>query len=193
LQRNSLSEARCDSFRMMYCICAMTRPAAPFGMISWISTMARGAFSGAFVSQNGQVQHSASPTLTVTRCLPHNLYIEMTALLPIASRVEAAIQAYNSVQEFTNKPDWMKGLRRELVSTHLRGVFTRRFDRHYFEIESCQEKISRALQRGWAPKSSRSSPHFGSAVDSANRERGSRQSHQVPSTTGRAPILRSSS
>jgi hypothetical protein len=69
----------------------------------------------------------------------------MSTLLQIASRVEAAIKAYNAVRDFAEKRDWVEGLGKELVSAHMRGAFTRRFDRHCFEIERCQDRISEDL------------------------------------------------
>jgi hypothetical protein len=46
----------------------------------------------------------------------------MTSFLHIASRVEAAIEAYNSVGGFTDREEWKAKLRREKVSAHLYGV-----------------------------------------------------------------------
>jgi len=46
----------------------------------------------------------------------------MTAFLQIASRVEAAIGAYNSVQNFTDSAKWKERFNEELVSVHLHGV-----------------------------------------------------------------------
>jgi hypothetical protein len=46
----------------------------------------------------------------------------MTTLLQIASRVEAAVEAYISVREFSEGEQWKKGFQQELVSAHLRGI-----------------------------------------------------------------------
>ena len=57
----------------------------------------------------------------------------MLSLCQIASRVEAAIKAYNAVRDFTDKEDWVKGLNGELVSAHLCGVLTQRLDNFFFK------------------------------------------------------------
>jgi hypothetical protein len=52
----------------------------------------------------------------------------MTTLLQAASRVEAAVQAYISVQAlqgFTGGQEWKENFTRELVGAHIRGVSTR--------------------------------------------------------------------
>ena len=46
----------------------------------------------------------------------------MSTLLQIASKVEAAVQAYISVRDFANKQEWKEGFEGELVSSHLRGI-----------------------------------------------------------------------
>jgi hypothetical protein len=48
----------------------------------------------------------------------------MTSLLSIASNVEAAVQAYNSVLDFADQEKWRAGFKRELVSFHLHGDWT---------------------------------------------------------------------
>ncbi len=49
---------------------------------------------------------------------------QMSNLLQIASRVEAAVGAYNSVQGIVDKQEWKVEFSRELVSVHddLRSV-----------------------------------------------------------------------
>ena len=46
----------------------------------------------------------------------------MAELLRIASRVEAAVEAYNSVRDFTDPKVWKENFNEELVSVHLHGV-----------------------------------------------------------------------
>jgi hypothetical protein len=46
----------------------------------------------------------------------------MSTFLQIASRVEAAVEAYISVRDFTDKQGWTTMFKREKVSTHLNGV-----------------------------------------------------------------------
>lgn len=48
----------------------------------------------------------------------------METLLQIASRVEAAMEVYNSIQEIADadKQEWEAGFKDELVSVHLRCV-----------------------------------------------------------------------
>jgi hypothetical protein len=57
---------------------------------------------------------------------------KMTTLLCIASRIEAAVTAYKSIQSFADKDEWKAKFKRELVSAHLHGVSTATF-----EIEKC--------------------------------------------------------
>jgi len=67
--------------------------------------------------------------LVPTRCLnytakhplPRHLQ-KMSNILHIASRVEAAVAAYKSVQEFTDRQEWKDRLKEEFVSIHLHGV-----------------------------------------------------------------------
>ena len=42
-----------------------------------------------------------------------------TLFLKIASKVEAAMEAYNSVQGFANRAEWEKELKKEFVSAHV--------------------------------------------------------------------------
>jgi len=46
----------------------------------------------------------------------------MTKLLHITSRVKAAVEAYNSVQDFTDPKVWKENFDEELVSVHLYGI-----------------------------------------------------------------------
>jgi hypothetical protein len=46
----------------------------------------------------------------------------MSTLLHIASRVEAAVEAYVSVRYISNMDEWSAGFEREMVSAHLCGV-----------------------------------------------------------------------
>jgi hypothetical protein len=48
----------------------------------------------------------------------------MPTLLEIASRVEASMEAYKSVQDFTERDVWKERFSQEKVSFHFRGVFT---------------------------------------------------------------------
>ena len=57
----------------------------------------------------------------------------MDALLRIASKVEAAVEAYIAVRDFANREEWKAKFKREHVSF---SFFTRRFDCSIFEIES---------------------------------------------------------
>jgi hypothetical protein len=45
----------------------------------------------------------------------------MSPFLEIASRVEAAVEAYISVRDFADKQMWKKKFEVELVSVHLHG------------------------------------------------------------------------
>ena len=47
---------------------------------------------------------------------------EMTTLLHIASRVEAAVEAYMSVRDISDRGEWKEKFRGEKVSLHLHGV-----------------------------------------------------------------------
>jgi hypothetical protein len=46
----------------------------------------------------------------------------MTELLKIASKVEAAVQAYISVQGIADRQEWKERFRGELVGAHIHGV-----------------------------------------------------------------------
>jgi hypothetical protein len=46
----------------------------------------------------------------------------MLTLLEVASRVEAAVESYKSVRNFTERNVWKEGFNREAVSAHLYGV-----------------------------------------------------------------------
>jgi hypothetical protein len=46
----------------------------------------------------------------------------METVLQIASRVEAAMEAYNSIQDVADKQEWKAKFKEELVSVHLRSV-----------------------------------------------------------------------
>lgn len=46
----------------------------------------------------------------------------MSTLLEIAARVEAAAEAYKSIQGFADSEEWGEKLKRENVSFHLHGV-----------------------------------------------------------------------
>jgi hypothetical protein len=54
--------------------------------------------------------------------------VTMAALLRIASGVEAAVTAYNSVRDFANKQEWQRMFTRERVSAHLHGVLIATFE-----------------------------------------------------------------
>ena len=54
-----------------------------------------------------------------------HLHLEMStdsALLVTASKVEAAVEAYIRVWDFTNKAEWRAQFRREFVSAHMCGI-----------------------------------------------------------------------
>ncbi len=59
----------------------------------------------------------------------------MTSLLQVASWVEAAVDAYLSVQDFVGREEWKLYFKGELVSSHLHGVSI--FDHFTFQIEKC--------------------------------------------------------
>ena len=48
----------------------------------------------------------------------------MNTLLSIASKVEAAVEAYIAVRDFADQEEWRAKLKRELVSFHLHGDST---------------------------------------------------------------------
>jgi hypothetical protein len=48
----------------------------------------------------------------------------MSSLNHIASRVEAAVEAYISVQDFADEQEWREKFAAEMASVHLHGVST---------------------------------------------------------------------
>jgi hypothetical protein len=77
------------------------------------------------VSLKGQSSASTPLTLTrhciTSRCLKKsflNTAKMSDTLLQIASRVQAAVEAYVSVRDFANKEQWENKFKGELVSTH---------------------------------------------------------------------------
>jgi hypothetical protein len=56
----------------------------------------------------------------------------MPTLLEIASRVEAAVEAYQSVRDLTEREVWKEKLRLENVGAH--HSYTRRFDHPLYLI-----------------------------------------------------------
>jgi len=46
----------------------------------------------------------------------------MDALLQITSRIEAAVEAYKSVWDFSDSSEWKKKFAWEMVGAHLHGV-----------------------------------------------------------------------
>jgi len=59
----------------------------------------------------------------------------MLSLLRITARVEAAVEAYNSVQDFANKVLWKVGFEREMVYAHAHDTHDTSFDHPPFELE----------------------------------------------------------
>ena len=55
-----------------------------------------------------------------------------TSLLHIAAIVEAAVEAYMSVREYSDSEEWTTMFERELVSAHLCGVSIT----HAFDVEA---------------------------------------------------------
>jgi len=47
---------------------------------------------------------------------------KMTTLLQIASKVEAAMKAYITVQDFADRGEWKEKFQGEMISPHLHGV-----------------------------------------------------------------------
>jgi hypothetical protein len=87
----------------------------------------------------------------------------MTAFLPIASRVEAAVTAYKSIQDFADKQEWETAFKRERVSAHLHGVSIATF-----EIGYCHLRATTLSQEwGFLPPLA---PYFGRTFNSS-RER----------------------
>ena len=62
-------------------------------------------------------------------------HCKMTSLLQVASWVEAAIDAYLSVQDFVGWEEWKLYFKGELVSSHLHSVSI--FNHFTFQIEKC--------------------------------------------------------
>jgi hypothetical protein len=48
----------------------------------------------------------------------------MSNLLQIASKVEAAVGAYNSIQDIADRQEWKAGFERELVSDHSYSILS---------------------------------------------------------------------
>ena len=65
---------------------------------------------------------------------PHKKISKMSTLLRIAARVEAAVEAYNSIRGFANKTLWKAGFEREMVCTHAHGAYDASFNRPPFEL-----------------------------------------------------------
>ena len=55
----------------------------------------------------------------------------MSTFLPFASKVEAAVEAYITVRDFSDEMEWRAGLKKEFVSSHMRGVL------HGVSIDLC--------------------------------------------------------
>ena len=66
----------------------------------------------------------------------------MTTLLDMASRVEAAVQAYISIQGFADRQVWKENFRKELVSV----IYTA-FDHSTFDIENDDPCLSALARR----------------------------------------------
>jgi len=60
---------------------------------------------------------------------------KMSSLLRIAARVEAAVEAYNSVWDFADKVLWKVGFEREMVCAHAHDTYDASFDHPSFELE----------------------------------------------------------
>ena len=71
----------------------------------------------------------------------------MLSLRQIASRVKAAIKAYNAVQDFIDKEDWVKGFNGELMSAHLCEVLTRRLDQIFFSNRKLPLPVFRSFAK----------------------------------------------
>ena len=85
-----------------------------------------------------QNQKSATASLTCTHFpIAESFNIlntaSMSAFLKIASRVEAAVEAYNSVWYIADRDEWKGKFKGELVSPCLHGIF----NHPTFEIEKC--------------------------------------------------------
>ena len=86
----------------------------------------------------------------------------MTTFIEIASRVEAAVEAYISVRDFVSREEWKKMFKGEMVSAH--SSFTRHFDHYRFEIVSYQSRSSAHFAQKWGYLRP-AAPHFGSVVN----------------------------
>ena len=73
------------------------------------------------------------PHLTLLDPFPN--ISKMSSLLRIAARVEAAVEAYNSVQDFANKVLWKVGFEREMVCARAHDTHDASFDHPPFELE----------------------------------------------------------
>ena len=70
--------------------------------------------------QNRQVQNRQARVRAILLSRTH-LALKMDTLLQIASRVEAAVEAYTSVHDFADQEQWRKMFKKELVSLNLHG------------------------------------------------------------------------
>jgi hypothetical protein len=57
----------------------------------------------------------------------------MSVFLQIASRVEAAVEAYRSVRDIADREQWVEEFKKEFVSPHLHGIF----NHSTFQIDKC--------------------------------------------------------
>lgn len=89
---------------------------------------------------------------------------KMNKLLEDASRVEAAVEAYISVREFSDEEQWKRGFEQELVSAHLRGISIA----HIFDIEEHVSGLSACHKRRW--RFPPPAPHFSRPLYSARPE-----------------------
>jgi hypothetical protein len=82
----------------------------------------------------------------------------MTTLLHIASRVEAAVEAYISVKDFANEQEWREKFLLEMVSVHLHGNSIAL----HLNLENGLSFVSPLYSRKKGPSSL--TPNFGGAV-----------------------------
>jgi len=110
----------------------------------------------------------------------------MDALFQIASKVEAAVEAYVSIKNFADAAQWKANFKQEMVRSHLYGVsICLHFDHSTFEIERCHQRIPLHNERKWGCSFS-PAPHF-SGTSHCNRGRwGSRRNHSDTSKAGGA-------
>jgi hypothetical protein len=80
-------------------------------------------------------------------------------LLQIASRVEAAVTAYNSVHEFSDRKVWKEKFQMEFVSVHV----TPTFDHSTFQTGRSKSQISKIRQDAII-RSPSPTPHFGGTI-----------------------------